>query len=65
MLIAGVGGVAQTMATYPVQVTIDNLSPQTVEAVASAGESWILIGRDLLNIHRLVLDGPQQLLEIG
>ncbi len=63
--IGGVGGVIQTMPSYPVEVAISNLPVVTVEVVASAGEAWILLGRDVLNAHRVLLDGPQQFLEIG
>ena len=28
-------------------------------------EPWVLLGRDVVNAHRLVLDGPQFTLEIG
>ncbi|NUQ65992.1 MAG: hypothetical protein HUU20_26320 [Pirellulales bacterium] len=63
--IGGVGGITQTMPSYPVQVAVHNLPPQVIEAVASAGEAWVLLGRDLLNSHRLLLDGPQLFLEIG
>ena len=35
-----------------------------VSVVASAGEPWIRLGRDVANAHRLVLDGPQSFLEI-
>lgn len=63
--IGGVGGIIQTMPSYPVQVVIHNLTPQAVEVVASTGEQWILPGRDVLNAHRLLLDGPQLAVEIG
>jgi hypothetical protein len=63
--IGGVGGITQTMPSYPVQVAIHNLPAQTLEVVASAGEAWVLLGRDALNAHRVLLDGPQLLLEIG
>jgi hypothetical protein len=65
ILIGGVGGIAQAMPSYPVQLAIDNLPVQIVEVVASAGESWVLLGRDVLNAHRLLLDGPQLFVEIG
>ena len=63
--IGGVGGIAQTMPSYPVQVAIHNLPVQEVEVVASTGESWVLLGRDILNAHRVLLDGPQAYVEIG
>ena len=63
--IGGVGGIIQTMPCYPVHLAIHDLPGQTIEVVASAGESWILLGRDVLNAYRLVLDGPQLVLEIS
>jgi hypothetical protein len=63
--IGGVGGLTQTMLSFPVRLAIHDLPSQIVEVVASAGESWVLLGRDVLNGHRLVLDGPQLFLEIG
>ncbi len=62
--IGGVGGIIVTMPSYPVQIAIDNLPAHTLEVVASAGESWVLLGRDLLNALRLLLDGPRLVLEI-
>ena len=38
---------------------------QIDKVVASSGEPWVLLGRDILNAHRLFLDGPQLTLEIG
>jgi len=64
ILMGGITG-AQLMPSYPVQLAIHNLPPQTVEVVASASESWVLVGRDILNSHRCVLDGPQLFLEIS
>jgi hypothetical protein len=63
--IGGVGGVIQTMPCFPVQIGIHDLPLQTLEVVASPGESWLLLGRDILNSHRLFLDGPQLILEIS
>jgi len=63
--IGGVGGVAQTMPSYPVQVTIHNLPTLPLEVVASPGETWVLLGRDVLNAEKLLLDGPNLMLEIG
>jgi hypothetical protein len=46
-------------------MAVHNLPVQLVEVVASPGESWVLLGRDILNAHRALLDGPQLFLEIG
>jgi hypothetical protein len=63
--IGGVGGIIQTMPSFPVQLAIHNMPAQLVEVVASAGETWVLLGRDVLNTQRLLLDGPQLILELG
>ena len=65
LTIGGVSGVQQTMPTYLLNMAIHNLPALTLEAVASPGESWVLLGRDVLNTYRLLLDGPQLALEIG
>jgi hypothetical protein len=65
ILIGGVGGLAQTMPSYPVRVAIHDLPAQTIEVVASLGEAWVLLGRDILNAQRLLLDGPNLVLEIA
>lgn len=65
IVIGGVGGTAQLMPSYPVDVTIHNLPALIVEVVASPGESWVLLGRDVMKVHRILLDGPQLALEIG
>ncbi len=44
---------------------VHSLPPQTIEVVASPGESWVLLGRDVLNSYRALLDGPQLAVEIG
>lgn len=63
--IGGVGGFVQAMPSYLIQMRIHNLPAQTVEVVADPDESWVLLGRDVLNAHRIVLDGPRLSLEIG
>jgi hypothetical protein len=63
--IVGVGGHIATMPTYLVQVEIRLLVPLTVEAVAHEDEPFVLIGRDILNQFRVLLDGPGLVAEIG
>ena len=65
LIITSVGGLTQPMPTYAVQVSIHSLPVQTVEVVANSAEQWVLLGRDVLNAHRIVLDGPHLSLEIG
>ena len=50
---------------FLVAVAIHDLPPVEVRAILGERESFILLGRDVLNAHRIVLDGPQLALEIG
>jgi hypothetical protein len=38
--------------------------PITVKVVASPDEPYALLGRDVLNKHTIVLDGPNLILEV-
>jgi predicted aspartyl protease len=50
---------------YLVEVLIHDLPPVQVRAVIGEREPNILLGRDVLNAYRLLLDGPALALEIG
>ena len=63
--VGGLGGGVQYLPTYAVRVAIHLFPTQTVKVVASSGEPWVLLGRDILNAYRLQLDGPQLTFEIG
>jgi hypothetical protein len=65
MKIGGFGGVTYTLATYAVLLGLHDLPAQPFKVAAHAQESWILLGRDVLNSYRVLLDGPQLALEIG
>jgi hypothetical protein len=45
-------------------VQIRGQEPVVVKIVSSAEEPHILLGRDVLNRHRILLDGPQGVVEI-
>lgn len=62
--VAGVGGKVEEMRLYPAAIGNHHMPPQTMEVVAHPGEPWVLLGRDVLNGHRLLLDGPGLVLEI-
>jgi predicted aspartyl protease len=49
---------------YLVEIRIQDLRPLLVRAVLGAAEWHILLGRDVLNAHRVLLDGPQLSLEV-
>lgn len=55
-------GEAREIRTYLVDVVIDNITLPALEVVGAVDET--LIGRDVLNRLRLVLDGPHQTIEV-
>jgi hypothetical protein len=63
--VGGFGGQVFLLLTYRVQLGIHQLPPVMIEAIAHAEEPLVLLGRDVLNQYRLLLDGPQLFLEIG
>ena len=56
IVIGGVGGIVQSMPSHPVEITFHNLPAVILEVIASPGESWVLLGRDVMNLHRIILD---------
>jgi hypothetical protein len=65
LLFQGFGSQVLELPTYVVSVTVHDLSPVTVKVVLGEREPYILLGRDVLNAYRFLLDGPQSALEIG
>jgi predicted aspartyl protease len=63
--VAGLGGEVEEARLYDVKLTITGFGPIAVEILANSGEQWVLLGRDVLNRYRVVLDGPNQRLEIA
>ncbi|MBL8800153.1 MAG: hypothetical protein JNM56_40095 [Planctomycetia bacterium] len=63
--VGGVGGAFKFMERYGVLIAIHTFPPRLVEVLSHPGEPWVLLGRDVLNHHRLILDGPRLALEIG
>lgn len=55
----------EILPTFLVRLTIRQQAPITVEVAGARNESWVLLGRDVLNRYRIVLDGPRLLLDIG
>jgi hypothetical protein len=64
MEIGGLGGKVQTLLLYGVALSIHDCPPRLAKVVAIEGEPWVLLGRDVINNYRIVLDGPRQSLEI-
>jgi predicted aspartyl protease len=65
MAVGGLGGITYTLPTYAVLLSIHDQPRQPVKVIGAANEPWVLLGRDVMNAHRLVLDGPKLTLEIG
>jgi hypothetical protein len=63
--VAGFGGTVSNVPTFAVEISLHSLQPVFVKAIASEGEGIVILGRDVLNRYRIVLDGPQSALEIG
>jgi predicted aspartyl protease len=63
--VEGLDGTRIRLPTSFVVVTIRAVSPVTVAVLRSPGEPEILLGRDVLNHFRIVLDGPDLALEIS
>ena len=64
VLIGGFGGTTTAMPTYADLLGVHTLPERLIEVIAHAEESWVLLGRDVLNGLRIVLDGPRLALEI-
>ena len=58
------GGIV-TRPVFLVDIHVHDLPAVTVRAVLGENERAILLGRDVLNAHRIVLNGPALALEIG
>ena len=54
-----------TLPLFYVELTIEGLAPFKLIVAASDREDLILLGRDVLNLYRLVLDGPNLRLAIS
>jgi len=61
----GFTGKVVELPVFLVDIHVHDLPAVTVRAVLGDQESLILLGRDVLNSHRLLLDGSGMILEIG
>jgi hypothetical protein len=64
MNFGGFGGVTFSLPVYAVLLGIHDLPPRAFKVAGHPNESWLLLGRDVLNGYRIVLDGPKLALEI-
>jgi hypothetical protein len=63
--VEGLGARVSLLPTYLVRIQIHDMPPHTLEVYGCAGESHVLLGRDVLNKYRVLLDGPSLAFEIG
>jgi predicted aspartyl protease len=63
-MFAGFGGQVQELSVFDAVLGIKGTAPLPVEVLAHPNEPHVLLGRDVLNRHRIVFDGPNQSLEI-
>ena len=57
----GLNHVGSMMAMYVIQIGIHEMAPIITEVIGAPGEQYALLGRDVLNRHRITLDGPNLL----
>jgi hypothetical protein len=65
MSVAAFGNHVSTVPTFAVEIIVRSQDPVLLKAIASEGEGLIILGRDVLNRYRILLDGPASALEIG
>ena len=63
-LASGLGGATYQLAVYIALLEVHDRPAIPVQVLAHPAESWVLLGRDVLNAFRLTLDGPNLALEI-
>ncbi|MCI0381425.1 MAG: aspartyl protease family protein [Gemmataceae bacterium] len=65
MMFQGFAGEVVELPVFLIQLQVHALAPINIRAVIGKHEPHVLLGRDVLNSYRLLLDGPQLALEIG
>lgn len=63
-LFQGFAGEIVELPLYLVEIRVQDFRPLLVRAVLGEAESHLLLGRDVLNAYRLLLEGPELSLEI-
>ena len=62
---AGLGSVITTLSIYRAVLTVRGQTSIVADAAGAPGEPHILLGRDVLNLYRVVLDGPGLRVKVG
>lgn len=64
VLFQGFAGEVIELPVFLVEALVHDFRPLLIRAALGENEPHILLGRDVLNAHRILLDGPQLALEI-
>ncbi len=62
--VMGLARVRIQLPSFFLHVVVHDRAPLEIDAVASPDEPHVLLGRDVLNHYRILLDGPRLVLEI-
>jgi hypothetical protein len=65
LLFEGFAGEVVQLPIFLTELQVHDLPPLLIRAVLGEREPYILLGRDVLNAQRILLDGPQLALEIN
>lgn len=64
LMVGGFGGSIVSLPTFLAALRVHDFEPLTVEVLADRDERFVLLGRDVLNRYRFLLDGPALALEV-
>jgi hypothetical protein len=59
----GFGGTPHPVGLYQVRLEIPGVVNLVLNALGHPNEPFVLVGRDVLNLFRVTLDGPNQVVE--
>jgi len=62
--VLGFGGHLTTAATFLIDLAVRGFPAVTVEVFGNRDEPFVILGRDVMNRFRVVLDGPRLVLEL-
>lgn len=63
-LFQGFAGDIISLPLFLTEIQVHDRAPLMIRVVVGSGEPYILLGRDVLNVYRIVLDGPELAVEI-
>jgi hypothetical protein len=63
--VSGYSGAGLLLGEHTVELTIQGQMAVVIRVLAIGADGHFVVGRDVLNRYRVVLDGPRQTLEIG